>query len=933
MKFDPKDWISPKKALKKIVEMIKVNQERLDDYKKKHPKSKYFEPEQFGFGANEYEAMNSFTEAYDWNGFTFNTDTASTEKAKIGFTGHDIFNVPPHQQEVTTTTTAGMAATTISTTNNFNSIDKYLANELLTNDAEAALIVRQFYESCILGIFDNAGMHKKERVLSEIELNDPNNQIKSSMKLIIQLLLDVCQVQLEVKPLTINNSCKYDTALQMAWDMIGCVDDDIAQSLLLDNAEQVNWLTSELFEIEFVQNLLKSKRYGCEYQSWIELGLEDCDGVGYRQNDNLAGIFTEGVAFRGDDLLNIIENDAQLLSKFPLVVLRQLRYTAECAFYFLNGEAGRLSASSILYLIGIVYGIGNKMNWSWFVDLITSVHLDAVVNNYTTQSNLGNLINIFCAVGAAWRAIGHLGGFKAHKLINNHDLKELWLTLVICALVTIINKILQLERDFETLDSLFHLLAADNQGMFAYLCIIFVCYWYILFCLFVAIYVCDFTLLVQDLTKFSCREWTQNFKQYQLSIINLTNRHCVLATPIYKMEWTHELIKKCEFWQHQMNNRDVENKPQSLDFSEADCKIMDQRWNEQKNEILDKYADENEQEEAQLDAGMPQVNESSIEIVLENAGTQLNNDSNSINQSASSMVNTGQQAQAEHESPKVNAQSTVPSGQEQVHEIPQVKSGSIIIPIIPPPPPPGLPPKPQHAQAPSLSAIPSDQSDKSNSATAGTIDANASINHNDNQVSPVNNAQDGEFSVTPIPSSLMVVDNEDNDLTEDDMKYFRQTKISGKLDFSNDRVHIVRPMASADIYKYSCDAPVYNHQWMYNDDSKSYNHKWCKYNTILGTNGKLTEARVGQIVYFRSSMCNERRKVKIVEMQATTADSQGGIWKVREINKKGEEGNVIEAHSFNFSKLKEARMFIFDLCIIVSIINQTNCEYVYLCCL
>ena len=34
MKFDPKDWISPKKALKKIVEMIKVNQERLDDYKK-----------------------------------------------------------------------------------------------------------------------------------------------------------------------------------------------------------------------------------------------------------------------------------------------------------------------------------------------------------------------------------------------------------------------------------------------------------------------------------------------------------------------------------------------------------------------------------------------------------------------------------------------------------------------------------------------------------------------------------------------------------------------------------------------------------------------------------------------------------------------------------------------------------------------------------
>ena len=487
--------------------MIKENQERLDAFIKNHPKSKYLEPEQFGFGKNDYEAMNRFTQAYDWNEFQFNTDGAtSTEKTKIGFTGHDIFNVPPHQQEVTTTTTttAAMVPPTISTTNNFNSIDKYLTNELLTNDAEAALIVRQFYESCILGIFDNAGMHKKERVSSEIELNDPNKQMKSSMKLIIQLLFDVCQIQLEVKPLTINNSCKYDIALQMAWDMMGCVDDDIAQSLLLDNAEQVNWLTSELFDIEFVQNLLKSKRYGCEYTSWVELGLADCDGVGYRQNHNLAGIFTEGVAFRGDDLLNIIENDAQLLSKYPLVVLRQLRYTAECVFYFLNGEAGKLSPSSVLYLIGIVYGIGNKMNWSWFIDLITSVHLDAVVNNYTTQTNLANLMNIFCAVGAAWRAVGHLGAFRAHKLINNHDLKELWLTLVICALVTIIDKILQLEQDFETLDALFDLLVKDNQGMFAYLCIIFVCYWYILFCLFVAIYVCDFTLLVEHLTKCAC---------------------------------------------------------------------------------------------------------------------------------------------------------------------------------------------------------------------------------------------------------------------------------------------------------------------------------------------------------------------------------------------------------------------------------------------
>ena len=89
----------------------------------------------------------------------------------------------------------------------------------------------------------------------------------------------------------------------------------------------------------------------------------------------------------------------------------------------------------------------------------------------------------------------------------------------------------------------------------------------------------------------------------------------------------------------------------------------------------------------------------------------------------------------------------------------------------------------------------------------------------------------------------------------------------------------------------------------------------------MGTNNAVVTARVGQIVYFRSSLTGERRKVRIAEMQATTDDSAGGIWKVEELTKNGvPNGNITEAHSFNFSKLQKARMYTFKLCIVQSVI-------------
>ena len=302
VKFDKEDWISPKRALSKIDDMIETNVEKLKNYKKDNAKSEYFKPEMFGFQPGDIESMESFMEAFDWVSYTFADGEAANDKPTIGMTQHDLLEVP-HEQQVTTTTNAPNAAqitfTAATTANSAYFKEKYLLDESLKNDPESSQVVTFFWNACI-DIDDSCyqrTMCKKESVLSDIEIDDPESNITSSMKLIMQMLLDICQIQLEIKPLTISNTCIFDYALNTAWDMLGCASDECAQSLLVANRDQVSWLTSELFQTNFIQNILKSKRYNCNSETWIEIALSEMDGEAYSKNSFLAGIFAEGVAY------------------------------------------------------------------------------------------------------------------------------------------------------------------------------------------------------------------------------------------------------------------------------------------------------------------------------------------------------------------------------------------------------------------------------------------------------------------------------------------------------------------------------------------------------------------------------------------------------------------------------------------------------------
>lgn len=193
------------------------------------------------------------------------------------------------------------------------------------------------------------------------------------------------------------------------------------------------------------------------------------------------------------------------------------------------------------------------------------------------------------------------------------------------------------------------------------------------------------------------------------------------------------------------------------------------------------------------------------------------------------------------------------------------------------------------------------------------------------------------MSVTPQLSSVIAMTVEEDELTKNDSKYFRQVKIGDKLDFTNDRVHIAKPAVSASHHPYSTLIPKYNHNWSWNKDSERYEHPNCRYDTIVDENGHVTEARVGQTVYFRSSLCSTRRKVKILEIQPTTDDSKGGMWKVIELKSNGtpiKGAKAVWAHSFNFSKQSEARMFVYRLCTYLSLsCVLNNCELCCLCCI
>ena len=57
VKFDKEDWISPKRALSKIDDMIETNVEKLKNYEKNNAKSEYLKPEMFGFEQGDIESM------------------------------------------------------------------------------------------------------------------------------------------------------------------------------------------------------------------------------------------------------------------------------------------------------------------------------------------------------------------------------------------------------------------------------------------------------------------------------------------------------------------------------------------------------------------------------------------------------------------------------------------------------------------------------------------------------------------------------------------------------------------------------------------------------------------------------------------------------------------------------------------------------------
>lgn len=461
--FDESDWISTAQAMKVIREVGQSCRTKLTEFEKKHPNSKYLKPDTFGWESHEYDKLKLFLEPYNWKGFTFHdVDDVNKVRDKDLLPKNDRLKGAESAQEVQTRQSGTQLATSGDTT---DLVLKYLTNELLIHDPEATQIVKLFWQSCTVHFIRFSCMTKKSCVLSNIDLNDDDNNISSAVKVIIQMFFDILQMQLDITPLTLNNNCKFDYTLSLAWDMLSVMDESLAKSIFMTNNADINWYTSQLFATEFVSNLLQSERYLCNNETWIEYALRVLDGEGYLNQDFLTGMFTEGISYSIADILKFIEDDVKLLSNGPLVILREIRYVCECVFYILNGDSNNVNIVDIPALLSKIYLMGSKMNWTWFTDLINNVSLDAISNNYTTQSDLVELIDAFCIVAAAWRAIGRLGAFDANTMVKNKDLKELWTTLLICALTTIIHQCIELEKDFQTLNTLFTMFEGNNTGM------------------------------------------------------------------------------------------------------------------------------------------------------------------------------------------------------------------------------------------------------------------------------------------------------------------------------------------------------------------------------------------------------------------------------------------------------------------------------------
>ena len=398
-------------------------------------------------------------------------------------------------------------------------------------------------------------------------------------------------------------------------------------------------------------------------------------------------------------------------------------------------------------------------------------------------------------------------------------------------------------------------------------------------------------MLVSATTQAECVNWKQAFIQYKVLINVLTNRHCVLATPIYAMDWTRDLIKKCEYWEFLTNNPMAFIKPSnSLEFNENDCELMDERWEMEKERVMQGYITSEEDPIESEDVNQLGDINHDISIGINSASQAAdhvdNNNAERVHDVSMTLNNVSNTNDASNVDNNENAE-------EKKMDDNGLKT-------------------PEHENSSTIDnnkSVETGSREYNTGSEEGEIVANADVD----------NAH--EFSVTPILKSNPVLDDEDDDLSAIDMKFFRQKKVGDKIDLSNYNVHIVKPAINAQNGKICAETPKFNHLWDYNNDTNKYNHPWCRYDAIMGTNNAVVTARVGQIVYFRSSLCGDRRQVRITEMQPTTDDSAGGIWKIEELSKNGvPTGKITEAHSFNFSKLKKPRMYTLKLCMAQSVI-------------
>lgn len=477
------------RAQAQIVLWGKQNIKALDDYNKANPNNRYNDPTTYGWRPEDVENVEAMTQPYDWADYVFPTGDNETKKTHNGqtqasnLTQNDLLTMPHSFQQVQTTSKPRMT-----NIESISSISKYLLDENLMNDAESTQIVKLFCDAVVGDGVPYPWMYKKTPVLADIEVNETVLQLPTSSKLIMQLLLDVCQLQLEIKPITINHSCIFDFLLCCAWRELSKIEEETAQSLIVDNMTQVNDLSKKLWVTEFVQNIIASARYELGIVSWIESALAYLHNKGFDENNELQGIFPRGKSISNMNILNDIRQDMKTLSKNPLSVLRNLRHVSEAIFYFSSSEIPSLSSSSIIELIGTVYEMGSIMDWSWIIDLINGIHLDAVTSGYTTQMNLLQLLDYLCEVAAAWRALGTLGGFDGTKLIKNDELKHLWSLFVHCALCTIIEKIYLIESQYPNINEILQLLNNNADGMLhlhlscGFYVIVFCVFFLIVFC-------------------------------------------------------------------------------------------------------------------------------------------------------------------------------------------------------------------------------------------------------------------------------------------------------------------------------------------------------------------------------------------------------------------------------------------------------------------